>query len=422
MPQGANSPFFTLIRKVSNPIFIKDFRLISLIGIHYKIITKILANRLSKVIEKIVSIEQSAFISGRQILDGPLILSGVIEWFRKRRKKMLIFKLDFKKAFDSVSWKYLDFVLHSLRFGLKININKSNIYGIGVSDDEVSNMARNSRCAGGQDSKKLIWIKWANVLSSFEKGGLNIGSLKSFNLALLQKWRWRWLSFPNALWVKVIKAIHGQEGGFDTYGCKFNACRVIGDKILPSLVTLTSWDKTLPRKVNIFMWRLMLDRLPHRLNLSSRGIDIQSISCSSCNDNVKSSNHIFLNVTSLWSGGIRWKRGLVVVGFGVDEVTIMDDLVGRGEWWCSGGVVITEYLVNISKRHTFWSLNEDILKIIVLTTNTPMDDSNITIEEYIRLEEEKARKRGKVFNWETSKYGRIWYDEDVHCWDKLKND
>ncbi|GKA07418.1 hypothetical protein Tco_0686642 [Tanacetum coccineum] len=36
------------------------------------------------------------------------------------------------------------------------------------------------------------------------------------------------------------------------------------------------------------------------------------------------------------------------------------------------------------------------------------------MEEYIRLEEEKSQKRGKVFNWETAKYGRIWYDEDDH--------
>ncbi|GJZ43790.1 hypothetical protein Tco_0591045 [Tanacetum coccineum] len=43
-----------------------------------------------------------------------------------------------------------------------------------------------------------------------------------------------------------------------------------------------------------------------------------------------------------------------------------------------------------------------------------MDDPNITMEEYIRLEEEKAQKRGKVFNWETAKYGKIWYDEDIH--------
>ncbi|GKB70019.1 hypothetical protein Tco_0931431 [Tanacetum coccineum] len=43
-----------------------------------------------------------------------------------------------------------------------------------------------------------------------------------------------------------------------------------------------------------------------------------------------------------------------------------------------------------------------------------MDDPNITMEEYIRLEEEKARRRGKGFNLETAKNGKIWYDEDVH--------
>ncbi|GJY20912.1 hypothetical protein Tco_0393478 [Tanacetum coccineum] len=50
-----------------------------------------------------------------------------------------------------------------------------------------------------------------------------------------------------------------------------------------------------------------------------------------------------------------------------------------------------------------------------------MDDPNITMEEYIRLEEEKAQKRGKVFNWETAKYGRIWYNEDVHDLRSVEN-
>ncbi|GJW99768.1 hypothetical protein Tco_0183682 [Tanacetum coccineum] len=43
-----------------------------------------------------------------------------------------------------------------------------------------------------------------------------------------------------------------------------------------------------------------------------------------------------------------------------------------------------------------------------------MDDPNINMEEYIMLEEEKARRRGKVYNWETATYGKIGYDEDVH--------
>ncbi|GJS62021.1 hypothetical protein Tco_0656805 [Tanacetum coccineum] len=43
-----------------------------------------------------------------------------------------------------------------------------------------------------------------------------------------------------------------------------------------------------------------------------------------------------------------------------------------------------------------------------------MDDPNITMEEYIRLEKEKARRRGKVHNWETAMYGKIWDNEDVY--------
>nr|GFA50250.1 hypothetical protein [Tanacetum cinerariifolium] len=43
-----------------------------------------------------------------------------------------------------------------------------------------------------------------------------------------------------------------------------------------------------------------------------------------------------------------------------------------------------------------------------------MDDPNITMKEYIRLEEEKARRHGKVYNWETATYGKIWDNQDVH--------
>ncbi|GKF95171.1 hypothetical protein Tco_0287906 [Tanacetum coccineum] len=43
-----------------------------------------------------------------------------------------------------------------------------------------------------------------------------------------------------------------------------------------------------------------------------------------------------------------------------------------------------------------------------------MNDPNITMEEYIRLEEEKSRRRGKVYNWKTATYDKIWYDEDIH--------
>ncbi|GKC66837.1 hypothetical protein Tco_1099435 [Tanacetum coccineum] len=49
----------------------------------------------------------------------------------------------------------------------------------------------------------MSWHKWQNVLASFENGGLNIESLKSFNLALLQKWRWRLVTNPNSIWARA---------------------------------------------------------------------------------------------------------------------------------------------------------------------------------------------------------------------------
>ncbi|GKC00713.1 hypothetical protein Tco_0986849 [Tanacetum coccineum] len=45
--------------------------------------------------------------------------------------------------------------------------------------------------------KKHAWVKWSNVLASFNKGGLGVGSLKGFNVFLLYKWRWRLLHNPN---------------------------------------------------------------------------------------------------------------------------------------------------------------------------------------------------------------------------------
>ncbi|GJU06616.1 RNA-directed DNA polymerase, eukaryota, reverse transcriptase zinc-binding domain protein [Tanacetum coccineum] len=118
-PKGCNSSFIVLIPKVPNAKFVSDFCPISLIGCQYKIIAKILANRLSIVIGGCVSSEQTAFIKGRSILDGPLILNEVIAWYRKRKQKLMVFKVDFEKAFDSIRRDFLDLVMAKLGFGFK---------------------------------------------------------------------------------------------------------------------------------------------------------------------------------------------------------------------------------------------------------------------------------------------------------------
>ncbi|XP_071708271.1 uncharacterized protein [Rutidosis leptorrhynchoides] len=71
--------------------------------------------------------------------------------------------------------------------------------------------------------RKMSRVKWDLILASREKGGLGIGSLNSFNLALLLKWWWRLVNNPNALWVQMIKSIHGDSSGFSGRSCYTNA-------------------------------------------------------------------------------------------------------------------------------------------------------------------------------------------------------
>ena len=71
---GCNSSFITLFPKVKDPLSLRDYRPYSLIGSIYKIIPKLLMNRLKMVVGKVISQEQSTYVEGRKILDDPLIL------------------------------------------------------------------------------------------------------------------------------------------------------------------------------------------------------------------------------------------------------------------------------------------------------------------------------------------------------------
>ncbi|GJS21722.1 RNA-directed DNA polymerase, eukaryota [Tanacetum coccineum] len=116
-PIGSNASFIALIPKVADANFVADFRPISLIGSVYKVVTKILANRLATVISDLVSDTQTAFVAYRQILDGPFILNELFSWCKRKKKQAMIFKVDFEKAYDYVRWAYLMDVLHAFGFG-----------------------------------------------------------------------------------------------------------------------------------------------------------------------------------------------------------------------------------------------------------------------------------------------------------------
>ncbi|RVW55331.1 Transposon TX1 uncharacterized 149 kDa protein [Vitis vinifera] len=102
-----NNTFLVLIPKKGGAEDLGDFRPISLLGGLYKILAKVLANRLKKVLDRVVSAYQNAFVRGRQILDASLVANEVIDYWHKRKEKGLICKLDIEKAYDSLNWEFL---------------------------------------------------------------------------------------------------------------------------------------------------------------------------------------------------------------------------------------------------------------------------------------------------------------------------
>lgn len=76
-------------------------------------------NRRAKVIDSIISLEQSANIKGRQILDGVLIMNEVVNYYKKKNKQLMIYKIDFEKAYNSLSWEYITQIMSFLCFNGK---------------------------------------------------------------------------------------------------------------------------------------------------------------------------------------------------------------------------------------------------------------------------------------------------------------
>ena len=82
----------------------------------YKVLAKVLSNRLRAVIGDVVSESQSVFVKGKQILDGILVANEAVDKARRFNKEMPLFKVDFEKTYDSVDLSYLDVVMSQMNF------------------------------------------------------------------------------------------------------------------------------------------------------------------------------------------------------------------------------------------------------------------------------------------------------------------
>lgn len=112
-----NHTFIVLLAKVDHPTKIEQYRSISLCNVAYKVISKILSNRLKRVISKLISPFHAAFVPGRAIQENIFLCHEILHSIKVKRgrKGLAALKLDMEKAYDRMDWS---FILHvQKRFG-----------------------------------------------------------------------------------------------------------------------------------------------------------------------------------------------------------------------------------------------------------------------------------------------------------------
>ncbi|GKC75242.1 RNA-directed DNA polymerase, eukaryota, reverse transcriptase zinc-binding domain protein, partial [Tanacetum coccineum] len=88
-----------------------------------------------------------------------------------------------------------------------------------------------------------------------------------------------------------------------------SVCSLVDSNILDTSPVATRWNRSIPIKVNVFIWRLLLNKLATRVNLDRKGIDVCLILCPLCMDDVETVNHIFFSCNmakDLWGLFASW--------------------------------------------------------------------------------------------------------------------
>jgi hypothetical protein len=114
-----NYGVITLVPKLKEANNIKQYRPICLLNVDFKCFTKVLTNRLVPIVREIIGENQTSFVKGRNILEGVVVLHEVLHELSTSKKKGLILKIDFEKAYDRVRWFFLEQVMIGRGFPTK---------------------------------------------------------------------------------------------------------------------------------------------------------------------------------------------------------------------------------------------------------------------------------------------------------------
>ena len=117
LPKGVNSTILALIPKKKGAREMKDYRPISCCNVLYKVISKIIANRLKQILPQFIAGNQSAFVQDRLLIENLMLATELVKDYHKDSiSTRCAIKIDISKAFDSVQWSFLNKTLIALNF------------------------------------------------------------------------------------------------------------------------------------------------------------------------------------------------------------------------------------------------------------------------------------------------------------------
>eukprot|EP00253_Pinus_taeda_P035588 PITA_35588 len=268
MYQGMNATFIALIPKAEYSPSPDKYRPITLCNIIYKIVSKVIALRLKPLLSLIISLEQSGYVEGRQITDGIILTHEVIHSLKHKKKPGMLLKIDVSKAFDSISWEYMQSILHAFGFAPAwvrwvSSLISSAFFSILINGIPSSTFRPTRGIRQGDPLSPLLFVIMAEGLGRSIKSALLSSKIKG---ALMNRVKSQLFFFNTP---PVTQRAIARILGFTiaTFPSKY-----LGAPLIASALKHAAWTDLLDKlQARLFLWT-------HRaLNMASRVILIKVV-------------------------------------------------------------------------------------------------------------------------------------------------